>query len=146
MRIDRPTISDLTDTQHGHHDAPGGGNLTVSYVLKVFCPGKPYSGATMFWTQWEMDVEFPIDFAGGKALAKVGATSTSVLTLKANGAMIGTITFAAGGSGGEQQGTFAAASGLSAPEDDTFEQIAPATQDATLSDITITYRGTRAAL
>lgn len=90
------------------------------------------------------------DFAGSYATAEVGATSDAVFTVyKATGtgafSSIGTITFANGGSGGRQAGTFATSGGaVSMAAGDCLKVVAPATADATLVNVSIVFAGTLA--
>lgn len=82
----------------------------------------------------------PDDFAGSVAKAKTASTGTVAFTIKKNGSTVGTATFTASATG-----VFATSGGATTFVDgDTFEVVAPpATQDATLSDVGLTFECTR---
>jgi hypothetical protein len=84
---------------------------------------------------------FPINFAGAYGYAGVTATVTSALTVKKNGTTVGTITFTAA----TAAATFVTTGGttVSYVAGDRLEIIAPATQDATLANISLTIPGYR---
>lgn len=81
----------------------------------------------------------PSALAGSKGGADTAATAQTDFDVRKNGASIGTVRFAASGA----IASFIAASGTSFAAGDVLSVVAPASQDATLSDISITFAGTR---
>jgi hypothetical protein len=83
---------------------------------------------------------------GHVAQAKVGATASATVTFtKISGGVtttIGTSNFAAGGSGGVQNGTFSIGAGWSVGSGDAMEITMPATGDVTLANMNIMLAGT----
>ena len=105
----------------------------------MFIPGTHGNGALLAQVVLTRAVSFADDFAG--AYAGVSATAEAVLDVHRNGSPIGTITFGTGASAG----TFATAGGGAETfaAGDRLAVIAPGTQDASLADISITFKGKR---
>ena len=110
------------------------------YDLAMFHSDVPGGSAVM--GRWVMarTVAFPANLAGSRVRAGVAATASTVLTLKKNGASVGTLTFAAAGT----VPTMAGAS-WSVVADDIVTIENQATADATLAAISITLAGERTA-
>jgi hypothetical protein len=82
------------------------------------------------------------DFAESLADADVAATAETVLTVAVNGSSVGTITIAASGT----SGTFATTGGaVSLVAGDVVTVTGPATADATLAGLAITFAGSASA-
>lgn len=77
------------------------------------------------------------------ANADVGATLAAVYSITKNNVQFGTLTFAAGGQGGSQNGVFVCAANETLAGGDVLRWIAPNPRDATLSGIGITGVGYR---
>jgi len=111
--------------------------------------GLPGAGEVVFLGHNPHAVFVPEDFLDSPAIALVGSTLEKVYTIAesldhgATFTTIGTVTFAAAGQGGVQEGVWASV----ATDDFTIQSntliriTAPASQDATLSGVTMTIRG-----
>jgi hypothetical protein len=111
------------------------------FDIHSFYPAKPTASTILLRVPVARIVTFPANFAGSYFTATENATATTVFDIQKNGASIGSISIAAGtttatftSSGGAIQ-TFAAG--------DVISIIAPATPDATLTNIGIVLSGTR---
>ena len=111
------------------------------YDLKFFQSGKPTSGQVVYCERLARSVTFADDFAGSYATAETGATLEAVYTISAATGLgsfssIGTITFAAAGSGGVQAAVIATSGGtVSLSAGDRIKVTAPATVDASLANV-----------
>lgn len=84
-------------------------------------------------------VDFPDEFLGSLAKAGTAATASTVFDVKKNGTNVGTITFAASGTAG----TFATTGTTVAfAAGDVLAVVAPASPDATLAGVSLTFKGT----
>jgi len=81
----------------------------------------------------------PENLAGSRGHAGTAPTAQADLDLRRNGASIGSVTFAAG----VQTASFSLAGGAAFAPGDRLELIAPATQDATLAGLALTFLGNR---
>ncbi|HVL73101.1 MAG TPA: hypothetical protein VM434_14630 [Beijerinckiaceae bacterium] len=108
------------------------------YDLGLFIPGQPPPGALVFQFVFPRAVSFAAAFAGSAGRAGVAATAPAALTIRKNGANIGTIEFATGA----PAATFTGAA-TSFSVGDTIELLAPAPQDATLADLSLSLVGSR---
>jgi hypothetical protein len=118
---------------------------TEPYDMTTFYPAPPKASAVMLRVAVVRALGFAANFAGSLAVASIGfpATAQAVFLITKNGTTIGTITFAAGAI----VGVFASVGGLAQTlaVTDILAIIAPATPDATLSEIGFTLAATRAA-
>lgn len=120
----------------------GGAAVTGSQPYDVVCslPGKPGAGATVLLLTYTRTVSFPGNFSGSRGTVGVNPTATATYNVNKNGSSIGTIAVSTGGvvtfttTGGAAQ-SFSAG--------DRMTVIAPGTQDATMSDVAVTFAGTR---
>jgi hypothetical protein len=106
-------------------------NVSVS----LFVAGLPSAGELLLLQSAAR--AFTASLALSSAAADVAAAAQAVFTITLDGAPFATVTFAAG----QSEGVFAF-SGTSVPEDGVLRFIAPASADATLSDISISLGGT----
>lgn len=115
--------------------------LAQPYDIPIFSPGVLTDGMVIMAFLMARPIDFLANFSGAAIEAGVAATSQTVLSIKKEGAEVGTITFAASGT----TGTFASTGGV-AVSYTTFEKYsieAPATADATLADLVGVIPGTR---
>jgi hypothetical protein len=112
----------------------------LPYDLALFSPGKPAVSALLMRFVFNRSVNTVINLVGSVASAGVAATVSTVLSIAKNGTAIGTITFAASGT----VGMFNVAAAQSFVSGDVLTVTAPATQDGTLADVSVTIGGTRA--
>ena len=80
----------------------------------------------------------PADLSGSPGYARTAPTAQADLDLRKNGASIGTVTFAVAAS----TATFAFTSKVAFAAGDRLTVLAPGSQDASLADILITFKGT----
>lgn len=111
------------------------------FDLTVFYPSVPIGSAILIRAPIARSVTFPANFAGCYANASINATAETVLEIMKNGALIGTITFAAGSS----NGVFASVGGTSKSfvAGDIISVLNDSVPDATLADISFVLAGTR---
>jgi hypothetical protein len=109
------------------------------YDLAATYPGAPAASALMLRIPLARAVVFPAGLTGSRGTATANATGTTVFNIQLNGATVGTMTFAAGAS----TATFTAASAIGAVAGDVISVLAPATPDATLTDVGFVLSGTR---
>ena len=117
-------------------DIGGGG---PPYDIGVYFPGQPDAGAIMLQLVASRAFTLPVDLTDSQGYAGTAPTAQADLDIRKNGASIGTITFAAAAS----TATFAFASEVAFAAGDRLTVLAPGTQDASLADISITFKGTR---
>lgn len=85
------------------------------------------------------DVVFPINLTGSRGVASVAATASTTFLIKKNGTQVGTMVFAAAGT----VATFTMGSATTVTTADEITVEAPASPDATLSDVRFTLKATR---
>ena len=117
-------------------DIGGGG---PPYDIGVYFPGQPEAGATLLQLVASRAFTLPADLTGSQGYAGTAPTAQADLDIQKNGASIGTITFAAAAS----TATFSFASEVAFAAGDRLTVLAPGSQDASLADISITFKGTR---
>jgi len=96
-------------------------------------------GATLLQLVAPRAFTLPAGLSGSQGYARTAPTEQADLEIRKNGASIGTITFAASSS----TATFAFASEVIFAAGDRLTVLAPGSQDASLADISITFKGTR---
>lgn len=118
--------------------APGGGSNPYDVVCSLV--GKPDAGATVLELTLTRNVAFSGNFSGSQGTVGTNPTSTATYTVKKNGSSIGTAVVSTGG-----VVTFTTTSGAaqSFVAGDRMTVTAPGSQDATLSDVAMTFAGTR---
>jgi hypothetical protein len=117
-------------------DIGGGG---APYDVGVYFPGQPEAGATLLQFVASRAFTLPADLTDSQGYAGAAPTAQADLDLQKNGASIGTISFAAAAS----TATFTFASEVAFAAGDRLTVLAPGSQDASLADISITFKGTR---
>jgi hypothetical protein len=117
-------------------DFGGGG---PPYDIGVYFPGQPEAGAVLLQFVASRAFTLPADLTDSQGYAGTAPTAQADLDVRKNGASIGTITFVAAAS----TATFTFASEVAFAAGDRFVVIAPGSQDASLADISITFKGTR---
>ena len=121
-------------------DAKVGTAAAQIYDSGGFSQGKPDASSSLFRLVAPRAFSLPQNLTGSIAKAGTAATASTVFAIKKNGTQIGTMTFAASGS----TASFSFASAVSVAIGDIIDMVAPATQDATLSDISVTLVATLA--
>jgi len=115
------------------------GPINNIYVISVFAPGVMANNQTLFYQKAVVSFTLPSGLTGSNFLSLAAATASTTITLKKNGSSIGTLVWSASGTVPSVtfSGTVAFAAG------DTFEVYGPATADATLGDVSLTFDGSR---
>jgi hypothetical protein len=117
-------------------DIGGGG---TPYDIGVYFPGQPEAGAILLQLVASRAFTLPADLTGSQGYAGTAPMAQADLEIQKNGASIGTITFAASAN----TATYTFASAVTFAAGDRLTVIAPGSQDASLADISITFKGTR---
>ena len=110
----------------------------VPYEISVYFPGQPDAGATLLQFIAPRAFTLPAGLTGSQGYAGTAPTAEADLEIRKNGASIGTITFAASASAA----SFTFASEVTFAAGDRLAVIAPGSHDASLADISITFKGT----
>lgn len=117
-------------------------STTASQPYDIVCSfvGKPPASQTVLELTLNRPVSFAPNFAGSNATLGANPTSTAAYTLKQNGTTIGTVSISTTG-----VFTFSTsnAAGVTLAAGDRLTITAPASQDSTLSDVAMTFAGTR---
>ena len=113
----------------------GGGTGEKSVYLGTFVGGAPTAAENVLVFAVPQSFSFSASFLGSQAKSLSPSTGVATFTINKNGASIGTVTFT-----GSNTGVFAGAGG-SFVAGDIISISAPATPDATLSDISISLKG-----
>lgn len=108
-------------------------------VIPAAFSGKPGNGEVVEGMLFTDPTSFPAGLGASRARSRVAATATTVIDILHNGAVVGTVTFAAAST----TGTFAMGSNLAIVAGDQIDFRFPNPADLTLSGIKITLRGTR---
>jgi len=114
------------------------------YDTAIVFTGLPLANERIWTMRYVRDVQYLAAFSGSDGYAHTVATAEVVFDVRtatppAALASIGSITFAAGAT----QPTFSLAADTTIADGDLLEVLAPAVQDVTFGDFTITLRGTR---
>lgn len=109
------------------------------FDLSIYVADNPYSAEELAGHVFTNSVNFPAGFSGSKGFATDAPTADAEFTIKKNGTGVGTVTFAAA----SNEATFALAGGAVFGAGDVLSVVAPAPQDATLWQVSITLAGTR---
>lgn len=129
---------------HQNHDdmvkiAEFDGLTTVPYDLGASLPGLPDDNVEFMKFVAARAIDFADDFAGSVGHCGTNPTSTAAFDVKKNGSSIGSISISTGG-----VFTFSTTGGAVALAiGDRISIQAPSPQDATLSNVAITLKGTR---
>lgn len=113
---------------------------TQPYDLGIYIPDEPTADMICARVAAVRAFTLPASLTGSVASAGTAATASTVFTIHKGVSSIGTVTFDASATAG----TFSFASSVSFASGDVLRITAPATPDATLSDISISLAGTRA--
>lgn len=116
---------------------PGG---TQPYDVAVGLSGKPGASALVLIFTAVRAVSFAGNFAGSSGTVGVNPTATATYTVSKNGSNIGTVAVSTGGT---VTFTTTAGAAQSLAAGDRLTVTAPASQDATLSNVAFTLAGTR---
>jgi hypothetical protein len=109
------------------------------YDIPVWIEGKPLNSETVYTLVAPRGFTLPSGLPNTQLKAGTAATGSAVFTLNKNGSSIGTLTVNAGGT--TASASFTAS--VSCAAGDVFSVVAPATADATLANIAMTFAGTR---
>lgn len=112
---------------------------TTRYDVPVYYAGEPTASLILSRAVYPVAVTIPAGMTGSRAVARVAATASTVLSVRKNAVQFGTITFAISGT----VGTVAAASATAFVAGDVIDVVAPGTPDDTLADIAIMLCATR---
>jgi hypothetical protein len=118
-------------------DIVGGG--IVPYDIGVYFPGQPDAGATLLQFVAPRTFTLPANLTGSQGYAGTAPTAQADLDIQKNGSSIGTVSFAASAN----TATFTFASEAAFAAGDRLSVVAPGSQDASLADISITFKGMR---
>lgn len=131
-------VGGTTDTPETGSDWAAFERLPTSYDIPLFIPDKPSNGMLAARIVIVRACALPAGFTGSQASAGTASTGTATFGVFKGATSIGSVTFTASATG-----TFTSASGASFAAGDVLRIVSPATADATLSDISITFAGTR---
>jgi len=115
-----------------------GAGQTFTSIVSGSYNGSPTSNLVLQSYVFAAPATVPVEFSGSRGTAGTAATATSVFAIQKNGADIGTMSFAASAT----TATFTLSSATVFNPGDTFTIIAPATPDATLTNLAWTIMGT----
>jgi hypothetical protein len=110
------------------------------YDIATYCAGKPDASERLLRFAFVRSIDFPANLTGSQVLARVAATAQTDFELNKNGSSIGTVRFAIAGT----TATFIGVGAESFVAGDILELVAPASQDATLADISFSFAGEQA--
>lgn len=129
--------SDSNGNVSGYY-AGGTGNNPYDVVCSYV--GKPGAGATVLILTFTRTVSFPGNFAGSAGTVGANPAASATYLVNKNGTQIGTVVISTSGTF-----SFTTTSGAaqSFAAGDRLTVTAPASQDSTLSDVAITFAGTR---
>jgi hypothetical protein len=103
----------------------------LTYRVNHYSAGVPANSAIMLVHCPSTTISFPINLAGSKIVATVGATAETVLTIKKGSDTVATATFAAAGT----TATIVAAAAFSLTSTDVLSVTNQADNDATLANV-----------
>jgi len=109
-----------------------------SFEKSIFISGTPVEDETLYMYVATFNLLFPVNFARTYARVETDPTSDFVLSVQKNGTEIGTITFSNGSYVGVLATTGTSAQRSFAPGD-ILKVVAPATADATIENIAISF-------
>lgn len=110
------------------------------YDVGLFLPGQPADNVTAFVFTAVRSITFPDDFAGSVGTCGTNPTSVAAFDVLKNGASVGSISISTAG-----VFTFATTgASLSLAAGDRLSLNTPTPQDATLANVSIVFKGTRA--
>lgn len=115
------------------------GGTTEPYDLSIFIPSFMSDGQLLYRKKAQRAFTLPINLTGTLVSAAVAATGSTTVTLKKNGSSIGTAIWSAAG----VVAALTFASAVSFAVGDIFTIEGPATADATLSDVSFDFLGSR---
>lgn len=142
-------LADLSDVSGAANPSNGSVlvyNATTGYWdavdsdadIEFWVSGKPAAGATVYRKTFTRTTNFLNNFTGSQGSANANATGESVYNVYKGASLIGAITYGAGAA----IATFTTASGaVSYAPGDTMRITAPAIQDATHSEPSVTLKG-----
>jgi uncharacterized protein YkuJ len=105
----------------------------------AFAPGVGTNNQILARFKVSYGIKFPSGASASQASASANATADTTYTFKKNGSSFATVKFDAGAT----TFTYTQASDSTFTAGDLFEIDGPATADATLADVGITFQGTR---
>lgn len=130
--------SRFTVDQQGRLTAAGESTIDLFLDWPIFIASKPTDAQLVMRLEVGRAFTFPQNLTGSQASARVASTGNVSFDIKKNGSSIGSVVFNVSASG-----TFTFSTATSFVAGDLFELVAPATADATLEDISITFVGQR---
>ena len=143
-------VLDLTDTP-ASYSGTGGHAVKVNsgatalefvddpYFVSGFLMGAGTASAKLLVHVFAVAADFPSGLTGSQGKSEAAATAQTDYDIQKNGSSVGTMRFAAAAS----SATFIMASATSFAVGDKLQIVAPGTLDSTLSDISVTLKGTR---
>jgi len=137
MNIVGGGLQSLSEVPAYSYTVKGAGQAFTSIVSGSY-NGSPTSSLVLQSYVFAAPATVPVEFSGSRGTAGTAATATSVFAIQKNGADIGTMSFAASAT----TATFTLSSATVFNPGDTFTIIAPATPDATLTNLAWTIMGT----
>lgn len=126
-------------TTDGTANGITGTKLSTQYDFYAFVSGVMTNNMTVLGLDAVRPFTLPINLTGSYAKAGTAATGSTTLTIKKNGSSIGTLVWAV--SGTVATITFSAA--VSFVATDILTIVGPASADATLADIRLSFKGQR---
>lgn len=123
--------------RRGPPGAPGG-TVPASFDLSAYASGKPDSGEILIRYVFTSDIVFPEDFVDSYGVAIDASTGMAIFSVEKNGIEIGTVAFT-----DDDFAEFSTASEITFAAGDILSLVAPSPANSTLSDISITFKGSK---
>ncbi len=111
--------------------------ISLASILHTFVQGKPANSDVVWYFSAVTAFTLPTGAGSHKSHGRVASTGTVVFDVLKNDVSIGSITFTA-----SSTGVFSITSSTAFAAGDRLSLTAPASQDATLEDISVTFLGT----
>jgi hypothetical protein len=136
-------ITEMTEGQDGKYvtfnEAMAILDAQAVYIIGMTFIDIPIENEEIIRHPAAITFNLPISLTNSQFKAGTAATAETIFTLKKNGAAIGTITFAIGGTSGSIAFTAATAFAVG----DILTCVAPAVRDASIANLGFTIKGTR---
>lgn len=133
-------VGNVTVTDAAGHETiniigGGGGGPTIKPISFFFTTTPSSLEPLLFYTPCET-INLSSNFAGSVASTAIPPTATYILNVRKNGVSVGNITIATSGSA-----TFTSTGPVTLTTSDQLSVVAPVTVDATIQNVSITFKG-----
>lgn len=125
-------------TDVGHPARVSASDFATPYDIATFTQTKPTASEVVCYLKAVRAFKVPANFSGSVAGASVAATSSTTFQVQRNGSSIGSFAFSASAT----TATFSSSAETTFNAGDVLTIVAPATPDATLSNLYLTLSAT----